>query len=348
MMATLDGQLWDQIRAEQEKRGELENELIKVREQNAELEKRVDEQRILLIQIKQQREGQLKMLKNQLLQGFNSLRYDEKLSTTTITQDIEEIHTCDECNFETKSEVSVILHKLNHKVTSQALLLPTNSFTTRSTNSKSEYICPCCDEGVKLTRHEVYRHIYEVHTNEKPIKCPYCEFSFTHQDFLNEHKNEKHVNSIVEMAANSVKRGRQPYQRPSLIVVDKTGRKSDNETAAAIASIGGGKVDTTGMVMGTSRGRPLSMESSQSFKCCFSDCGFTANSQEKLDFHVNAHINTKYKCPYCLYVSNSMIDIKRHIQKSKKHEGQKLYACQQCSFGSDSDHTFKEHLKNYQ
>ena len=55
----------------------------------------------------------------------------------------------------------------------------------------------------------------------------------------------------------------------------------------------------------------------------------------------------QYKCPYCPYVSNTIVDIKRHIQKSKKHEGQKVYACQQCGYGSDCDRTFKDHLRNY-
>lgn len=44
-------------------------------------------------------------------------------------------------------------------------------------------------------------------------------------------------------------------------------------------------------------------------------------------------------------MSNTIIDIKRHIQKSKKHEGMKMYSCQKCGFGSDCDRMFKEHLR---
>lgn len=46
-------------------------------------------------------------------------------------------------------------------------------------------------------------------------------------------------------------------------------------------------------------------------------------------------------------MSNTIIDIKRHIQKSKKHEGMKMYSCQKCSFAADCDRQFKEHLRAY-
>lgn len=62
---------------------------------------------------------------------------------------------------------------------------------------------------------------------------------------------------------------------------------------------------------------------------------------------MKAHLNTKFKCPYCPYVSNTITDIKRHIQKSKKHEGMKMYMCQKCDFAADCDRSFKEHLRSF-
>ncbi len=68
-------------------------------------------------------------------------------------------HRCDECNFRSKSDVSLILHKMNHSIVEQQFVLSTTAFTTRNSNTKAIYNCPACDSGANLTRHEVYRHI---------------------------------------------------------------------------------------------------------------------------------------------------------------------------------------------
>ncbi|CAG2181841.1 unnamed protein product, partial [Oppiella nova] len=153
-----------------------------------------------------------------------------------------------------------------------------------------------------------------------------------------------------EMMASANKKAKvttiTPTTNRSAVVVVSSNGAMTTETASAVASITGGVVKSESDMMGTPytpiRGRrPAMTPQNVEFKCTFPDCGFVTNSQEKLDFHVKAHTNTKYKCPYCPYVSNTIVDIKRHIQKSKKHEGQKVYACQQCGYGSDCDRTFK-------
>ncbi|KAH9407615.1 hypothetical protein TYRP_012437 [Tyrophagus putrescentiae] len=84
-------------------------------------------------------------------------------------------HRCDECNFRSKSDVSLILHKMNHSIVEQQFVLSTTAFTTRNSNTKAIYNCPA-----------------DTHTDEKPLSCPYCEYSFTHQEYLNEHTRTKH------------------------------------------------------------------------------------------------------------------------------------------------------------
>lgn len=46
-------------------------------------------------------------------------------------------------------------------------------------------------------------------------------------------------------------------------------------------------------------------------------------------------------------MGNILVDIRRHILKSKKHEGLNVFQCQKCDYGSDCERTFKEHLKKY-
>lgn len=86
----------------------------------------------------------------------------------------EESHICDECQFETKSQVSLFIHKLNHTLgatTPRHLHLPTRVFTTKAdSNLTFTYKCPSCDEASPLTRHEIYPHIYQFHSSEQPHK----------------------------------------------------------------------------------------------------------------------------------------------------------------------------------
>lgn len=149
-------QLQQQIAQEQQQRLQLEQELQVEREKNVELENKLRQQQELLIQAKQQHEGQLKRLKHELLKGDPFEGGSRKRTATKIQ---EPTHTCDECPFDTKSEVSIILHKMNHGISQKQFILSTQSFTTRNTNSKNTYTCPACDEAPNLTRHEVYRHI---------------------------------------------------------------------------------------------------------------------------------------------------------------------------------------------
>ena len=150
-------QLQQQLQDEQQNRVRLEQELQTIRDKNTELETKLRAQQNLTNQSKTQHEIQLKRLKQELLkadpveQGNARKRHIQKIS--------EPSHTCDECPFDTKSEVSIILHKMNHGIAQKQFVLSTTCFTTRNTNSKNTYSCPACDDAPRLTRHEVYRHI---------------------------------------------------------------------------------------------------------------------------------------------------------------------------------------------
>ncbi|CAG2162957.1 unnamed protein product [Oppiella nova] len=121
------------------------------------------------------------VLENQL-----KTRNDElskiKSALTTSTPDVDDIE-CDKCDFKTRSEVSLILHTINHKLShpnQRRLILHPNMFSSRNPNSSYLYMCPICDghitgflslNGSALTRNEIYPHIYQNHTKEKAYKC---------------------------------------------------------------------------------------------------------------------------------------------------------------------------------
>lgn len=82
------------------------------------------------------------------------------------------------------------------------------------------------------------------------------------------------------------------------------------------------------------------------FKCHFEECFFEADSKDRLDFHLFAHRSSRFKCPYCPYVSNVLNDIKRHVtRQGGKHEGMSMFRCS-CDFATNCDKAFREHCRS--
>lgn len=235
----------------------------------------------------------------------------------------------------------------------------------------------------------------ENHTNEKPLVCPFCELSFTHKDYIDEHIREKHAklpfssttNNAIRFACTDQVAPKEALAGASANLLSTSAVPSDNSSRkcrmsarqlgnsanclllrsdfwstatwpslvliAALHSLQHHSQLETFLVAeraslyisGLQLCHPLSRQTGiphespceHQGKIFFSLLNF-------LWFYLNC---LQYKCPYCPYVSNTIADIKRHIQKSKKHEGMKMYSCQKCGFGADCDRVFKEHLRVY-
>lgn len=80
------------------------------------------------------------------------------------------------------------------------------------------------------------------------------------------------------------------------------------------------------------------------YKCHYEDCFFEADTKDRLDFHLYAHQNSRFKCPHCPYVSNVLNDIKRHCVKGQKHVGS-MFTCRNCEFQTNCDKTFRDHIR---
>ena len=185
-LAVID-QLQASLRYENERRLELEKELTILRKRCRDLEQSIFGKEEKLVHGTSLNQAYLLSIKSKLLRTLKNVSGFNSSTNTTITAtpsaaailqknsanqgadlDVIEIemprriqfdHRCDECSFHSKSDVSLILHKMNHSIVEQQYVLSTTSFTTRNSNSKNVYICPACDQGINLTRHEVYRHI---------------------------------------------------------------------------------------------------------------------------------------------------------------------------------------------
>ncbi len=88
------------------------------------------------------------------------------------------------------------------------------------------------------------------------------------------------------------------------------------------------------------------LEGDDSLNCKYPGCKFLATTKNHLKFHISAHLMSKYKCPYCTFVGNRVVEIKKHTRS--KHTDQHVYLCPDCDFASDCDKNFVSHFsKNH-
>ncbi|OTF69630.1 hypothetical protein BLA29_001550 [Euroglyphus maynei] len=85
------------------------------------------------------------------------------------------------------------------------------------------------------------------------------------------------------------------------------------------------------------------LDSDKSLNCKYPGCNFSATTKSHLKFHISAHLMSKYKCPYCTFVANRLVEIKRHIVKATKHANLHVYLCTGCDFATDCEKTFRDH-----
>lgn len=162
-LAVID-HLQSALRHEQERRAEMEKELAVYKKRVHELETVMATKDERLTRGSELHQAQLQSIRARVRQ---SLKYATATKSQSFLKSegsvkpkqIEFDHRCDECTFHSKSDVSLILHKINHSLVEQQHVLSATSFTTRNQNSKNIYTCPACNSANKMTRHEVYRHI---------------------------------------------------------------------------------------------------------------------------------------------------------------------------------------------
>jgi hypothetical protein len=162
--------LQDQLNSLQQQRDQLQKELNAEKQKVMQMSQQLSAQQQLSLQMQQQYDQQLRALQFELSKYKTPQTSHEAIIQTThqslfptmgkAVRGAGDEHTCDSCQFRTKSQVSLLLHKVNHGLTQKHLQLPTTIFTTKNNNNSFLYRCPAC-EG-KFTRHEVYSHIYQV------------------------------------------------------------------------------------------------------------------------------------------------------------------------------------------
>lgn len=85
------------------------------------------------------------------------------------------------------------------------------------------------------------------------------------------------------------------------------------------------------------------LDGEEGLNCKYPGCKFVASNKNHLKFHISAHLMSKFKCPYCTFVGNRTVEIKRHILKSSKHSDQHVYMCPGCDYATDCDKSFRDH-----
>ena len=252
------------------------------------------EQRLELEKMRKERQ----LLENQLKVKESELgKMKTALTATTAPDDI----ACDKCDFKTKSEVSLILHTINHKLShpnQRRLILHPNMFSSRNPNSSYLYMCPIC-EGTALTRNEIYPHIYQNHTKEKAYKCTDCDIFFTHIDYLKTHHKHEH-----ERQKSTRNRALPGYEIPKEPLITAVYKPSATRGTQTIVLSSGVPDVSTGGSNGSSFAYSPQVMADDMLRCAFPHCSFTTNNKQKLEFHISAHTNSKYKvCSHQSFVT---------------------------------------------
>ena len=387
------------IEKEKDMRVQMEIELELERQQRIQFQKQLEEHMSFALRKEFDDSKQIKTLKMELLKCKQELErlkksvdINEELNDVDSNKPNDKFLSCFDCNQVMKSEVSLILHLINHCIEEEEFKLETNTFRldeftdsmVDSIRKSVSYCCPRCNLNFNCL--EVYYHLYKCHTKEKALKCNICSVYCTHLDYWQQHNQEMHSGRLQTLSYVDIATLRQQ----SSAVQDKVNTRSLPNGTVGTTRSNSYKGYTTRKATAPSysmaardRARPKDSSSDSSdssdtpevinltdspppqiavpayrppyskstlavkvneFCCDFPDCDFKTNSKDKLEFHTSAHTNSKFKCPYCPYVGNILNDIIRHIQKSKKHDGLKVYECRQCSYGSNCLSSFKEHL----
>lgn len=385
------------IEKEKNLRVQMELELELERQQRIQFQKQLEEHMSFSLRKEFDDSKQIQTLKLELLKCKQELARLKKLVVTSDEHNVGDANkssdkflSCFDCNQVMKSEVSMILHLINHCIDEEEFQLETSVFRlddftdsmVDSIRKSVSYCCPRCNLNFNCL--EIYYHLYKCHTKERALKCNQCSVFCTHLDYWQQHNQEMHCGRLQVLnyvdiptlrqskasdrqcpngtaRANSYKAFTTRRANPLNYGV-RTARKRANASAQDSSSETSDSSDSPEVINLTDSPPPpsASLTASQAFRssnlkstlavkvnefCCdFPDCDFKTNSKDKLEFHTSAHTNSKFKCPYCPYVGNILNDIIRHIQKSKKHDGLKVYECRQCSYGSNCLSSFKEHL----
>ena len=159
--------LQEQVNVLQQQKDQMQKELNSEKQRILQLQQQLVSQQQLSSQMQQQYEAKLRALHFELskyktaeaassaqvnVHGYK-IQFQSHESVLKFNAD----SICDVCQFKTRSEVSLFLHRINHSLTQKHLQLPTTIFTTKNHNSSFLYKCPACDN--KFTRHEIYTYL---------------------------------------------------------------------------------------------------------------------------------------------------------------------------------------------
>jgi hypothetical protein len=192
---------------EKQLRIQLQQELELERQQRIQFQNQLQEYMQSSLQRQFDDNKKIKELKFELLKCKQQLLVFKKSHNFNNNKDISfgvskrvglKSYDCIDCQCSMKSEVSLILHLINHSVEEQDFYLSTNFFKLDdfddsiidSVRRSVSYVCPRCTLSFNCV--DIYRHIYVNHTKEKPLICNSCKIYCTHLDYLRAHHQNAH------------------------------------------------------------------------------------------------------------------------------------------------------------
>ncbi|XP_064467259.1 zinc finger and BTB domain-containing protein 24-like [Ornithodoros turicata] len=250
--------------------------------------------------------------------------------------------------------------------------------TPKSTKAKAEVTktsCPYCSKVVNKLYMKF--HLF-THTGEQPFQCHLCGRTFAHRSTLSTHikhhlglkryacsqcpfravrpsmlrRHQKSIHStgvcartlychVCGLAHYNQQSLRQHILRHNLDSLHNCCDTTYGDEQALLCDTCG--FSTANMHQLIRHKRKHTGE--RPFKCEL--CNFSSSRSGPLQRHLRIHTGAKpYKCPHCDYACSSQENVRKHILKTKKHAGKKMYICSECAFDTNQFSAFKDHLQS--
>ncbi|KAG7188555.1 hypothetical protein KM043_008187 [Ampulex compressa] len=284
-------------------------------------------------------------------------------------RDVKEKWKCGICTFSTDFQAEFIFHEALHAGAVESA----GEESTGAIKLLPKYSCPICEKT--FAKVSLRNHIRS-HTGERPFRCVKCLSSFSRRSDLTAHERGctnpvpsiwSHQNgrkrSFVCAECNNAFYTKHSLRQhmlrhagkkfkcelPGCPTVLRTAselrshRKSVHEAGASSRPFPcmdcpyAAKTKTQLRRHRTKHQDPENIEETEYQPCQYPGCNFKTKLRSHLRRHARVHTGDKpYKCRHCVYASNNLENLRKHVLSTNLHPGKTIYECEFCS-GKDAE-----------
>ncbi|KAM7353173.1 uncharacterized protein ACRADG_005375 [Cochliomyia hominivorax] len=240
-----------------------------------------------------------------------------------LNKDGEKVWLCDLCEFQASFQSEILFHRVFHSFgnVGKNHLLP----------------CPLCD---KSFRKQSLRFHLQNHTKEKPLKCDFCNTSFSRPNNLKDHiknihgERNKNARKSAEISLNI----KVEQKEDKIFPCNSCDKTFKSKHSMKMHYLTHHVSDSTA----AAKDRHL-------YKCSHENCEYASVSKSLLNVHLNSHSKESFKCTEkdCNYVGKSKLHLKRHLLSHLPTLETKHFACDKCNFKTKIKGHLYRHMRQH-